>query len=301
MATIDRLLFGLLACLFVGFAWLCVTSFTTSMSPATTHSMSPATPQNSDVEFDKLICENAIFDFGVIRNDRELIHQFIVKNTSEETYEIVDVVSSCGCMVPRTQLKGKTVNSGGELSIPVLVDSTGKSGDFVGRLQISYKSKSSIADGGNDRETLVLSLKGEVQPVLTAVPSEISVAELIDNEVLAIQINRTDGGSFDNVNIEAPGNLVDFKLTEKTGSQLQLRVRATSLARSPNPTVANGGISIHIPDIIGNSAYLYIPVQGLLTGNSFRCTPQRLVLNRIRKSQPLSLTGLQRNADVVSI
>lgn len=297
MTTTDRLLYGLLTCLLGGFAWICSATFLESTPTGVT-----IKEQRKDVD---LISESPTYDFGLIPSDREVIHQFTVKNTTSLDYEIIQVVSSCGCMTPRTQLQGQVIESGNELAIPVLVDAAGKSGDFVGRIQVMFRATSAdgqdiFADSSADdiRKTLVFSLQGEVRPILSARPSSVNIAQLIESGGVVIQVQRMDRRAFEQVKIQTPGDLVSATIIENTGSELKIQVRANESAMTPNPTIANGGISVHIPEIIGNNGYIYIPVQGLLTNGLLRASPQRVVLNRNRRGQVIRITGSRSDSEV---
>ncbi|WP_018344850.1 DUF1573 domain-containing protein [Cytophaga aurantiaca] len=70
--------------------------------------------------------EEKSFDFGDVKQGQKVTHTFKYKNTGTDTLKISNVVSSCGCTVPKDY--EKVVAPGATATITVQFDSTGKMG-----------------------------------------------------------------------------------------------------------------------------------------------------------------------------
>lgn len=88
--------------------------------------------------------EEKSFDFGDVKQGQKVTHTFKYKNTGNDTLKISNVISSCGCTVPKEY--EKIVPPGGSASITVVFDSTGKMGVVNKTLTILSNAAPSGAD-----------------------------------------------------------------------------------------------------------------------------------------------------------
>ena len=70
--------------------------------------------------------ETKAHDFGDVKQGQTVTHTFQYKNTGTDTLKIDNIVSSCGCTVPKDY--AKSIPPGGNATITVQFDSTGKMG-----------------------------------------------------------------------------------------------------------------------------------------------------------------------------
>ena len=80
----------------------------------------------ADADAPKVTVEKAIHEFGDITQGQIISYEFKFKNTGKTPLIITDAIAACGCTVPeypRTPIK-----PGGEGTIKVIFDSTGKLG-----------------------------------------------------------------------------------------------------------------------------------------------------------------------------
>ncbi|MDP2923044.1 MAG: DUF1573 domain-containing protein [Candidatus Omnitrophota bacterium] len=67
-----------------------------------------------------------VYDFGKVKEGRVLKHNFVLKNKSKKTLNIVNVNTSCGCTV--SKVKQKVILPGKSTSIKVQFNCKGYSG-----------------------------------------------------------------------------------------------------------------------------------------------------------------------------
>ena len=93
---------------------------------------------------DGLVFEPAVWDFGEIREaDGPVSHTFTGENRSGKPLVILDVVTSCGCTVPR--FSKQPILSGGKTEITVTYDPTNRPGVFSKELTVYSSDRKKIA------------------------------------------------------------------------------------------------------------------------------------------------------------
>lgn len=88
--------------------------------------------------------ETTSHDFGDVKTGEKVSYTFKYKNTGTDTLKIDNIVSSCGCTVPKDY--AKIVPPSGTATITVQFDSTGKMGVVNKSLTILSNALPSGAD-----------------------------------------------------------------------------------------------------------------------------------------------------------
>lgn len=109
----------------------------------------PTTAQ-AVVPEDILVLKETEFDFGKIPQGKPVTHIFEVRNKSNETLKIGNVVASCGCTTPEWE-KDKAVTPGTGTKITVGYNAAAE-GPFTKTITITY----------NENQSKVITIKGEV-------------------------------------------------------------------------------------------------------------------------------------------
>ncbi len=74
-----------------------------------------------------LVCEESVFDYGMVSASDHAVHSFELKNTGTNTVKILKVRKTCGCVA--TVTSKKDVAPGGAAEIRVSVSLKGRSGE----------------------------------------------------------------------------------------------------------------------------------------------------------------------------
>jgi hypothetical protein len=74
----------------------------------------------------KLECSQPVFNFGERESFGEVEHNFVVRNTGDLTLQIINLRSTCGCLIPK--VNDKLVPPRGEVNIPVKFVLRGRQG-----------------------------------------------------------------------------------------------------------------------------------------------------------------------------
>jgi hypothetical protein len=112
------------------------------------------------VALGELVCDEAVYDFGVVDGSDAIVHEFVLENRGEEAVPIKKVHAPCGCTVAR--VNETEVPAGGSLKVPVTLDLRGRTG---------FQQKSVFIETGGSRPgRSVLTLRGRVGGVLAARP-----------------------------------------------------------------------------------------------------------------------------------
>lgn len=99
--------------------------------------------------------ETTSHDFGDVKTGTKVSYTFKYKNTGTDTLKIDNVVSSCGCTVPKEY--AKVVPPGGSATIEVQFDSTDKMG-------VVNKSLTILSNAISDQPAVFLYIRVNVIP-----------------------------------------------------------------------------------------------------------------------------------------
>ncbi len=137
-----------------------------------------------DVPQDLTVDGPAIHDFGVCRQGDILNHEFPLFNYSNQTIDIVELRSSCSCMVPGGEdgFKAEQIPPHGKVMLPVRFAIGGSQGTAAARLLVFYQSEDS-----KDREHLDLRVQATIQPDYLIEPRTVDFGEidsLVQREVV---------------------------------------------------------------------------------------------------------------------
>ncbi len=107
------------------------------------------------------------FHFEGLVGDR-LAHEFVGINRGRSPMTIIGVSTDCGCTTVSRQLTGKTIQPGETFHVPVQIELSEVSDDFVKRVYVQLDSAVT--------QELVFLCEGVVRPVWIATPSTVKFA-----------------------------------------------------------------------------------------------------------------------------
>jgi hypothetical protein len=118
------------------------------------------------------------FNFGVIRPNSSLVHDFSVVNKSKNSWNIDGIKSSCSCTVP--DINSKLVEPGGTLKLKVKYKSGNKAGDEARQVVVRLEGEGT---------PLVFSLRAQVRDPLTVLPASLEIVSAIGSPVTSARLN----------------------------------------------------------------------------------------------------------------
>jgi hypothetical protein len=101
-------------------------------------------------------------DFGKAYEDQPLTHTFVIENTGDAPLEIEDVDPDCNCTVPSFD---RTIPPGGQGKVTLTI----KPFSVLGK----FKKGTKVQVNDPERSRVVLTVVGEVQPIIEIKPSHI--------------------------------------------------------------------------------------------------------------------------------
>lgn len=102
--------------------------------------------------FGGLVCDDPVYDFGVLPDSEQVKHTFVVRNTSAETIRIGGVRTTCGCTL--ANITGMVIPPGGESAVDAVFVLKGRLGPQEKPIHVNAANP---ADG-----TLELMIRGVV-------------------------------------------------------------------------------------------------------------------------------------------
>lgn len=269
--------------------WLLMTfSFLAFLVVGVLHWNRPIAVSSSDTVFiqssDWVECDAAVFDFGKVTSTHPGTHVFLLKNQSNGPVKVVDVKSSCGCLVPRTEMIGQSIMPGQSLAAPVLVDWNATSGAFVNQVRLTFAGEFGADKTSSQTQVLELTVKGEVEPILVCDPPSVNFGLIDQPQTRLIRFFRTDGVPFTEVHIDTTNPLVQAKLLGAQANECQIELIASPELVHGNSRL-HASVNFQVPDLVGRNQFLFVPVQGEYLGPELSCYPQRMVLGRKRQEQ----------------
>ena len=211
-----------------------------------------------------------VYDFGVLFEDQNVVHDFVMKNTGNAPLRILRVKTSCGCAVARYD---RVIPPGADGKITLNVKLLGFHGPVA---------KSALAvtnDPQNPRITL--SVKGEVQVYVEIKPETIGFQGMKQTAREQVVYLTSPENPF---HIESVKSDIDDKIeysleTVREGMQYRLRV-----ANKFDEGAYRGHITIQTD--ISNRPTIMIPVTGYIEG-VIATRPPSLLLGRVHPNAPV--------------
>lgn len=242
-----------------------------------------------------LICNQPQHDFGDVVFALESSHMFRVKNNSQRPVRIVDIRSTCGCMVTRTQLRGATIAADEEINVPVLVNWVGKNGQVAAQITIQSEFLNVGTENSSRDNFLYLSVRGTVAPVLVAEPPSIDFG-LIDGMIVrTLSVTRNDSRPIADMKIHATNPAVQAKVVSQSEICCVIELVADAKLFESGKRL-DASLNVQVPDVIGLGGFLYVPLLGTTLDPNLRCFPSRLVFHRNRTRQQLTVE-ISQNLD----
>lgn len=103
-----------------------VAAFATVLAIGAQTSHSQTNPDSSENDGPKIVLAEPYYDFGRIPADKIVSHDFVITNAGNQTLEIYDVRSSCGCTT--TTNWNRRIEPGKTGTIPILFNTGGMAG-----------------------------------------------------------------------------------------------------------------------------------------------------------------------------
>lgn len=180
------------------------------------------------------------FNFGELENDQKVTREFIVKNAGDETLEITEVKSTCGCTV--AELAVKSLAPGQETTISVTFDLKGKQGPQHKRV--------TVISNDPDQPAYGLEMVGTALTTVMVEPSIINFGRIEDaasHEQKVIIKSMREGHTF---------NILDVTASEGATFKTRLdtivpgKEYAVAAMSNPNlmPGTLNGRITVRTDD-----------------------------------------------------
>lgn len=215
-------------------------------------------------------------DLGEINEDTDLEYTFVVKNTTDVPFQILNVEKSCNCQAVGIEV-GQTVNSQETFSVPYQVPNDGTPGPHTGRLLITTSSQD------ESLRVITLALQGRVQKACRAIPAHIVFGVVSDEKKVTGRQVRLES--------ELPGFIERFDRAESRHGLVSASVASTS----PGTIVFDVSLAEDIPygeitDSIsfsfrGNSAVpVVVDVRAKKIG-AVQIMPSRLTWNTTARSR----------------
>lgn len=203
-----------------------------------------------------IMSPDPVFDFGERDSEEKVTHDFVVKNTGDESLQITDVKTTCGCTVAKPEVN--TLAPGEETKIGVTFNLKGKQG--VQNKKITVLT--------NDPETpqYYLELKGTALALIMMEPNMLNFGRIIDNEAhsMPITIRTTkEGFTFELKEVTVEGAAPVQTVVETVTPGKEYKITATT-----NPNLMPGSItgSINIATSEPSRPALQVKVFGHVIG-----------------------------------
>ncbi len=129
---------------------------------------------------DELQFEFTSFDFGSILEGEEVSILFPFVNNSDNEIEVVNVKKSCGCTTIDFPRKIKPGQSG---NIFVVFNSRGREGFQEKHIYLTFS--------GNSKKDIILTIKGDIEPVIILEPNSVFFEKLEKGEKLTKNVKLT--------------------------------------------------------------------------------------------------------------
>ncbi len=117
---------------------------------------------------------DAVHDFGTLFSGETRGHVFRVKNAWNGPLVVDGVVTECGCTVVEAELKGKTVDVGSVIEVPVRWTAAYKEGDLTKRVLVYFTD--------SERPPLRLTMKARVKLRFVCSPERIAIEAVSTND-----------------------------------------------------------------------------------------------------------------------
>jgi len=216
--------------------------------------------------------DEKVFDFGEIWQDEKVEHEFVFRNVSEKTVEIVDVRASCGCTATMISEEDMELEPGEQGVLSVTFDSAGRYGK-------QNKTVRLIIDDRQQRN-LVCAIQGLVKEYL--VPS-VRIVNLGDipkgtrSTPRAFTLESGDGNAFEvtEVTPSSGGELkCSFHRTEQ--GVFEITVGLAEVARmEEGELLKEGAVFVHTTH--PHKPKLRMPIRWKVT-KEIVCPQRRIVL-----------------------
>ncbi len=278
--NLDRLFYLLLTFILIAFAYFALAF---EVKPITRET------QSQDVNRDGLAgltCGEPEHDFGRVQSDGQSVHLFQVSNQSNYSVEILTVNSSCGCLVTRSQLTGQTVEKGGSVGIPVMLDWRGKNGPFQGVVDVKFRALDKDLDSRLGNKAIQFVVRGDVLPLLSCNTDSIDFGRIEKAKSQKVVVSRIDGLSMKDLVVETTNEVVTAKVLRSDDNHCEIEVSVV-VDPASNRTRLNASLNLELPDIKGNGRLLFIPIRGEYLKSNLTFFPTRFVFNPKRTQQRL--------------
>jgi hypothetical protein len=190
-----------------------------------------------------------VHDFGILFAGETREHVFRLENVWSSPVTIAGISSPCGCTTVATELKGKTVDVGEVIEVPVRWTTAYSEGDFTKKVAINFVDSA--------RGPLWLTMRGQVKPRFICSPNKISIEADSKNDLRSqtLTIKQVSGAppfelvkvttnteflsaTFDAAEKSVAGNVVAWRVTVTTVPPLREgRVEGNVFLQASDPTL----------------------------------------------------------------
>lgn len=277
----DRILILISTC-----SMLAVVGLSVAVQPTEPTSAS----SKSAVVTPAILCQEEHFEFGMLKEGDIPTHAFIVQNQTDKAFKVIDVRSTCGCLITRTELTGQQLDPGGLMHVPVAVDLQGKSGRFQGFVWVQF-AYAEASDSKTVEQVIKLSVSGDVETLLVADPSTVDFGRLVPGDTKEVILSRTDGKPLQMPTLHSTSSIVSVEATELHENKCKIRLVVLGVEGSDSDPKLEAAVNVTVPGVSGLAGSLSIPVTGRLFDQVFHVSPSRFVFNAKRSKQRLIVDG----------
>ena len=209
----------------------------------------------------RIVCDEAVYNFGVKDNSEQVEHTFTVRNDGDLTLEITRVRPACGCTVAK--LSSREVPPGGTAEISTVLSLKGRSG----------RQRKSIRVESNDPKvsSLMLYLEGEAVTELSMEPRHLYFGQIAQNAAKqqTLVVKSTNPLELTGVSSSQPQFQPRFEKNEADNSW-QITVETV-------PPLPMGGLHGELRIERVDGGVFTVPVSAMVVG-PLAVAPQELVL-----------------------
>jgi hypothetical protein len=167
------------------------------------------------------------YDFGKVRGEPVIEHEFSLKNSGNETLNIHRIKTSCGCTTPGIQ--ALIIPAGETVTLPVKLDLKGKSGD--------QRQFITLSTNDPDNRTFSLKITGKAVPAVEISPRILNFDDIDQDNPPSevITLTSTDEKPFTVTRATSNNNRVKIEIIPQA-DKLKTEIKITPL---PQPNQGN--------------------------------------------------------------
>ncbi len=168
-------------------------------------------------------------DFGEHRQDEVLTHGFTLVNKTPAPVKIIDVATSCGCLLAeKTEKTQAPIAPGASVDLPIRFTTGAAQETASGTIRVGYCRMSSSAASGPP-EYVILKVRADVTPDYRISPKEVDFGEVdglaVQQAAAIIRIQPADLPDVAISEVHCSGDFLKARVLPKTPDDPAIRVQ----------------------------------------------------------------------------